>query len=71
MVEEENQIDENSSDDEDVEVLFGEICLMADKKVVDSKPSTSGSTGEDAEVISNPDADLLASSSRCNLNLLI
>ena len=60
MAEEENQIKENSSDDEEVEVLFGEICLMVDKLEVDSETATSGSTGEDVEVISNTDANLLA-----------
>ena len=59
MTEEENWIEENSSDDEDVEVLFGEICLMADKEEVDPEPSTSGSTGENAEVFSNSEADLV------------
>ena len=60
MAEEEKWIEENSSDDEEVEVLFGEICLMADKEDVDSEPSTSGSIGEDTKVFSNPDANLLA-----------
>ena len=60
MAEEENWIEENSSDDEEVEVLFGEIYLMAGKEEVDYEPSTSGSSGEDAGVIFNPDVDLLA-----------
>ena len=60
MAEEENWIEENSSHDEEVEVLFDEICLMADKEDANSEPSTSGSTSEDAEVFSNPDANILA-----------
>ena len=59
MAEEENWIEEDSSDDEDVEVLIGEICLMVEKEEVDPEPSTSGSTGENAEVFSNSETDLL------------
>jgi len=57
MAEEENWIEEDSSDDENVEVLMSEICLMADKEEVDSEPSTSGSTGENVEVLSNSESD--------------
>ena len=38
---------------------FREICMMEDMENVVSQPSTSGSTGEDTEVFSNSDTDLL------------